>query len=64
MRPPKLVLPSLPEHWTPDQALAAFDLIEMLRDQIWLAYGPDIQRALRVDLRPRHRPRRPSDPPF
>jgi hypothetical protein len=39
----------LPDHWTPAQALAVFELIEQLRDQLWDAYGPDIQRATRED---------------
>ena len=39
----------LPEHWTAAQALAVFELIELLRDQLWAAYGPEIQRALRDD---------------
>jgi hypothetical protein len=39
----------LPEHWTPAQALAVFELIELLRDQLWAAYGSQIQRALRDD---------------
>jgi hypothetical protein len=39
----------LPEHWTPAQALAAFEMIDLLRDQLWLAYGTDIQLAMRDD---------------
>ena len=39
----------LPAHWTPEQALAVFEVIDMLRDQLWTAYGPEIQRALRED---------------
>lgn len=41
----------LPAHWTPDQALAVFEIIELLRDQLWAAYGPAIQYALREDRR-------------
>jgi hypothetical protein len=40
---------ALPEHWTPAQALAVFQLIELLRDQLWAAYGSQIQRALPDD---------------
>jgi len=64
-QPPSL----LPEGWTPQQALAAFELIELLRDQLWARYGPDIQRAMRLDRVSRSRSpstTRPSDtdPPF
>ena len=37
----------LPAHWTPEQALAVFELIDLLRDQLWGAYGSAIQHALR-----------------
>jgi hypothetical protein len=43
-------LPALPDSWSPAQALAAFELIDLIRDQLWAAYGPAIQRALREDL--------------
>jgi hypothetical protein len=39
----------LPQHWSPEQALAAFELIELVRDLLWDLYGPDIQLALRLD---------------
>jgi hypothetical protein len=42
----------LPTHWTPEQALAVFEAVELLRDQLWAAYGPEIQRAFREDLMP------------
>ena len=42
----------LPSHWSPRQALAVFEFIEFIRDQLWLAYGPDIQRAWRDQLSP------------
>jgi hypothetical protein len=34
-------------HWSPEQALAIFEFIDELRDQLWQAYGSQIQRALR-----------------
>ena len=40
----------LPSHWSPRQALAVFECIELIRDQLWLAYGPDIQRAWREQI--------------
>ena len=41
---------TLPSHWSPKQALAVFECLELLRDQLWLAYGPDIQHAERAHL--------------
>ena len=38
---------ALPDHWTPAQALAAFELIELMRDELWRVYAADIQRVLR-----------------
>jgi hypothetical protein len=50
MTPPlRLRPPLLPDHWTPAQALAVFEMIDLLRDQLWLAYGTDIQLAMRDD---------------
>jgi len=39
----------LPDHWTPDQALAVFEMIDLIRDHLWLLYARDIQNALRDD---------------
>ncbi len=39
----------LPQHWTPAQALAVFEMIDLLRDRLWLLYADDIQAALRDD---------------
>ncbi|WP_157271507.1 hypothetical protein [Azohydromonas aeria] len=39
----------LPAHWTPEQVLAVFEAVDLLRDHLWAAYGPEIQRALRDD---------------
>lgn len=44
-RPPPIV----PTHWTPQQALAVFDILDALRDQVWDSYGPQIQQAIRED---------------
>lgn len=40
----------LPEHWTPAEALAVFEMIDLLRDQIWSCYGHDIQQELRAQI--------------
>ena len=61
---------TLPEHWTPAEALAVFEMIDLLRDQIWSCYGHDIQQELSEQIDepdPRHTQRNPnsdSDPPF
>ncbi len=49
---------ALPAHWSPRQALAVFECLELMREQLWLAYGPEIQRAWRDQLVP---DRAPSD---
>ena len=43
---------ALPSHWSPEQALAVFECLELIRDQLWLAYGLEIQRAWRGQLVP------------
>jgi hypothetical protein len=71
LRPPRRKRPfrpttafALPSHWSPAQALAVFECLELLRDQLWLAYGPEIQRAWRDQLAPQQLtlPIDPSDP--
>ena len=61
--------PLLPDHWSAQQALAAFELIELLRDQLWQQYRGSIQRALRADRKTRadHAPLpipENNEPPF
>ncbi len=55
---------TLPSHWSPKQALAVFECLELLRDQLWLAYGPQIQHACRAQLVPQQLtpPIDPSEP--
>ena len=48
----------IPDHWSPQTALAVFELIDHLRDQIWSRYGLDIQDELRSQLK-----RGDQDPP-
>ena len=42
----------LPTYWTPEQALAVFEILDALRDQLWDLYGLQIQQAMREDLCP------------
>ena len=39
----------LPTYWTPEQALAVFEILDALRDQLWDLYGPQIQQAMREE---------------
>jgi len=47
--PPGLqpTLLAIPDHWPPEIALAVFELLDDLRDQIWSTYGAAIQDELR-----------------
>lgn len=49
-------LVELPAHWTPEQALAVFEILDLLRDELWGAYGPEIQQAFRDNLMPEQAP--------
>jgi hypothetical protein len=58
----------LPDYWTPEQALAAFELIDLLRDHLCAVYGTDIHDAYRDEYQ-QHDPRQldlelESDVPF
>ena len=54
--------PTVPTHWTPQQALAVFEIVDALRDQVWELYAPQIQQAMRKDQRTTaHKPRRAID---
>jgi hypothetical protein len=37
---------SIPVVWTPEQALAVFELLDELREKIWARYGSEIQLLL------------------
>jgi hypothetical protein len=37
----------LPTHWSPEQAVAVFEILDELREHIWARYGPQIQQVLR-----------------
>ncbi|MEO5861681.1 MAG: hypothetical protein ABIQ03_04375 [Burkholderiales bacterium] len=52
----------IPRHWTPEQALAAFELLDQLRDLVWQCYSREIQSCLREQQRADASP--PTDPPF
>ncbi|HEX8896936.1 MAG TPA: hypothetical protein VF783_26725 [Terriglobales bacterium] len=54
----------VPEDWTPEQALAVFELLDDLREVICARYLPEMQR-LQCEERQQHEPRSSKrDPPF
>ncbi len=40
----------IPTYWTPAQALAVYELIDSLRDKVWLIYSLDIQKEIQAEL--------------
>ena len=40
----------LPLHWSPDQALAVFQILGALREHLWACYGLEIRQALESNL--------------
>jgi len=53
--------PSLPTHWSPEQALAIFEFLQALREQLWAMYGSAAQQAWCDQLMPGEPPE-PPDP--
>jgi len=45
---------TIPDYWTPDAALAVFELVDDLRNQIWRRYRLVIQDELRRQTEPDH----------
>ena len=54
----------VPDDWTPEQALAVFELLDDLREVICARYLFDMQQVLRQDRRQRELPFNEHDPPF
>jgi len=40
---------TLPTHWSPEQAVAVFEILDELREHVWARYGLQIQQVLRDD---------------
>jgi hypothetical protein len=38
---------TLPPHWSPEQAIAVFEILDELREHVWARYGLQIQQVLR-----------------
>ena len=46
----------VPRHWTPEQPLAVFECLQVLRQALWDSYGQQVQQAWREQLVPDARP--------
>ena len=38
---------TLPTDWSPEQAVAVFEILDELREHVWARYGLQIQQVLR-----------------
>ena len=56
--------PLIPNDWTPEQAVAVFEMLDQLRDIVCARYGSQIQDYMRENHLTRFDPGPPSDPPF
>jgi DNA replication protein DnaC len=54
--PPSPAASLIPRHWTPEQALAVFECLQLLRQTLWTIYGPQVQQAWREQLVPDGQP--------
>jgi hypothetical protein len=43
---------AIPTYWTPEQAIAVFELVDDLREQIWSIYQTDLQQMTRQQRQP------------
>lgn len=41
--------PYIPDYWSPEQALAVYELLDELRDRVWDLYREQIQEQCRID---------------
>ena len=42
----------VPAHWTPEEALAVFELVDDLRDRIWAIYQINLQDLIQQQCQP------------
>jgi hypothetical protein len=42
--------PPIPDYWSAEQALAIYEFLDQLLQDIWARYGPQIQEQLQADL--------------
>jgi hypothetical protein len=68
MNRPRAIDPkiTLPDHWTPEQALAVLECLHTIRAGLWTRYGPQLQQAWRDQLLPKGSPPQfdPDEEPF
>lgn len=50
--PVDAVVRVIPGHWTPEQALAAWECLDAVREALWVLYGPQMQQAWLDQLAP------------
>jgi hypothetical protein len=43
---------AIPTYWTPEQAIAVFELVDDLRERIWSFYQTDLQDMTRQERQP------------
>lgn len=41
---------TVPDHWSPEQALAVFEGLRVVREVLWSVYGQQVQQAWRDQL--------------
>jgi hypothetical protein len=64
---PRITPNAIPDDWTPDQALAVFELLDDLRERVWSCYGLQIQETIREQRSPSSTNQQSlpfDDPPF
>ena len=45
MTPREAAIAPLPQHWSPEQALAVNERLHALREALWAMYGTQVQQA-------------------
>jgi hypothetical protein len=58
---------TVPTYWTPEQALAVYELIDDLREQIWAICDLQLQNEICHQRQPaklRRKKAKPTEPPF
>jgi hypothetical protein len=55
---------TIPGYWSPEQALAVFELLDELRDKIWARYGLSLQQQLAEQQQTATRTDAPAHEPF
>ena len=56
--------PLIPDDWSPQQALAVYELLDALRDRVWDRYHDPIIEQLRADCENQAHDENPLELPF